>query len=60
MYSHQFGNGYTRDAREYPNDVLPTFIKFVDDVWIPSKAKDYFKSRDPVALEYLPKLLEAK
>ncbi|EJL3952082.1 hypothetical protein CGK13_22490 [Vibrio parahaemolyticus] len=58
MYSHMFGNGHTRDAREYPNELLPIFIKFVDEVWIPSKAKDYFKGRDPVALEYLPKLIE--
>lgn len=57
MYSHLFGNGHTRDAREYQNDILPIFIKFVDEVWIPNKAKDYFKSRDPAALEYLPKLI---
>ncbi|WP_061038260.1 BRO-N domain-containing protein [Vibrio coralliirubri] len=60
MYSHKFGNGHARDAREYPNDLLPIFIKFVDDVWIPTKANDYFKARDPMALEYLPKLIEAK
>ena len=60
MYSHLFGNGHTRDAREYPNDLLPIFIKFVYEVWIPNKAKDYFKSRDETALEYLPKLLEMK
>lgn len=25
MYSHLFGNGHTRDAREYPNELLPIF-----------------------------------
>lgn len=58
MYSHLFGNGHTRDAREYPNELLPIFIQFVHEEWIPSKAKDYFQDRDETALEYLPKLLE--
>ncbi|WP_051563864.1 BRO-N domain-containing protein [Enterovibrio calviensis] len=57
MYSHLFGNDHCRDAKEYPNEMLPIFIKFVDHVWVPNKAVEYFKEKDPVALEYLPKLL---
>lgn len=58
-YSHLFGNGKTQDARQYPNELLPIFINFIDEVWIPKNAESYFKKRDPIALEYLPKLIEA-
>lgn len=57
MYSHKFPSGLEFDARQYKNDLLPIFIKFIDDVWIPQKAQAYFKDRDPLALDYLPKLL---
>ncbi len=59
MYSHQFPNGTQFDARQYKNDLLPIFIKFIDEKWIPGNAQRYFKKRDPVALDYLPKLLGA-
>jgi len=59
-YSHLFGNEHERDARQYPNETLPAFIKFVNDVWIPQKAGDYFKGRDTKALEYLPKLISGR
>jgi len=57
MYSHVFPDGSSHDARQYSNDLLPIFIKFVDLEWIPSRAGNYFQGRDPKALEYLPKLL---
>ncbi len=57
MYSHLFPSGMTFDARQYKNEVLPIFIKFVDEEWIPKNAHKYFKRRDPVALDFLPKLL---
>ncbi|MGP1274197.1 MAG: BRO-N domain-containing protein [Caulobacterales bacterium] len=47
------------EARQYPNKYLPLFIEYVDTVWIPEKARDYFKTRDPAALPYLPLLLPA-
>lgn len=59
MYSHLFQNGLSFDARQYKNDLLPIFIKYVDDEWIPKNAQGYFQQRDPVALDYLPKLLGA-
>jgi len=59
-YSHLFGNGHTKEARQYPISTLPIFIKFINDVWIPQKAKSYFEERDKKALEYLPKLLSKK
>ena len=57
-YDHSFPDD--RDdvqARMYPIEVLPTFRKFVFEKWIPEKANNYFKERDPLALDYLPKLL---
>lgn len=57
MYSHRFPDGNQADARQYENNLLPIFIKFVDDIWIPECATAYFKTRDPIALDYMPKLL---
>lgn len=45
------------DARMYPRSMLPLFLEFVDDVWIPQHAPEYFNTRDPAALPYLPQLL---
>lgn len=56
-YSHIFSNGIEVEARQYKNEVLPTFIRFIDTVWMPEVAEKYFKERDPLALDYLPKLL---
>lgn len=47
------------DARQYPNALLPLFIEFVDNIWIPQHAERYLNTRDPAALPYLPKLLPA-
>lgn len=45
------------ECRQYPNSMLPLFLDYVDTVWIPECADEYFKTRDPAALHYLPKLL---
>jgi hypothetical protein len=58
-YKHRFPNGIEVEARQYPNAILPIFISFVDQVWIPQNAEGYFKTRDLKALDYLPKLLKA-
>lgn len=58
-YKHSFpGHRNDVDANMYHIDALPVFIKYIHAVWIPQKAQDYFKKRDPLALDYLPKLLE--
>lgn len=44
-------------ARQYPMDMLAHYIDFVDNVWLREHAVPYFKERDPLALEHLPKLL---
>jgi hypothetical protein len=58
MYSHLFSDGSTQDCRQYPNELMSIFIKFIDEDWLPNQAKRYFGERDPVALDYLPKLLK--
>lgn len=59
MYNHIFPNKMEVEARQYKNELLPIFIKFIDDHWIPKNALGYFKERDPLALDYLPKLLDS-
>lgn len=57
LYSHKFPSGLEVEARQYKNELLPIFIFFVDNHWMPNNAERYFQERDPVALDYLPKLL---
>ena len=58
-YNHSFPDDRPDvEARMYPIEVLPTFRKFIFEKWIPENAQNYFKERDPLALDYFPKLLE--
>lgn len=59
-YRHTFPDGREVDANMYHIDALPMFIRYINEDWIPNHATEYFRKRDPVALDYLPKLLEAK
>jgi hypothetical protein len=45
------------EANMYPIGALEMFIRYINIVWLPTKAEAYFKGRDNLALEYLPKLL---
>lgn len=56
-YSHRFQNGLEVDARQYENQALPAYIKFIETEWIPKRAAEYLRTRDPDALQFLPKLL---
>lgn len=57
-YKHSFSDGRADvDARMYPIEALPIFRRFVYELWVPQHAERYFKTRDPLALDYLPKLL---
>lgn len=58
-YMHTFPNGQEFQCRQYENELLHIFIKFVEDEWIPNQAERYFRERDIKALDYLPKLLKA-
>lgn len=58
-YEHEFVGRPSCDARMYPDTCYHLFTYFLKNVWIPQKARAYFKSKNPEALEYLPKLLAA-
>ena len=60
MYVHKFPSGLEVEAKQYENELLPIFIKYVDEHWIPECAQDYFQQRDPIALDYLPKILQQR
>lgn len=56
-YRHTFPDGRELDAYMYHIDALPMFIRFLNEDWIPNHASRYFRDKDPIALDYLPKLL---
>lgn len=57
-YRHEFEDGRKPIyARAYPDELLGAFRIHMREVWMPQRATAYFKERDPVALDYLPKLL---
>jgi prophage antirepressor-like protein len=56
-YRHSFPDGREVDANMYHIDALPMFIRYINEEWVPKYATKYFKERDPLALEYLPKIL---
>ena len=59
-YKHSYPDGRVVDAYMYPIEALPMFIRYVNERWVYEKAEKYFRERDPLALDYLPKLLEGK
>lgn len=59
-YKHEYPDGRTVDAYMYPIEALPMFIRYINERWLYEKAEKYFKERDPLALDYLPKLLVNK
>ena len=59
MYRHLLPDGSECDARQYEVAALPAFIEFIETEWLPHHAETYLRPRDPVALEYLPRLLTA-
>jgi hypothetical protein len=59
-YTHVFEDGRKPvQPKAYPEELLVSFRRYVRDVWMPQRAIEYFKERDPTALMYLPKLLPA-
>jgi hypothetical protein len=56
-YQHRYTDGRVVSARLYPNEYLADFRAHFNNVWLPTKAVEYFKTRDSQALAYLPKLL---
>lgn len=56
-YTHSFPDGREVEANMYHIDALPIFIRYLHERWIPESATNYFKKTDPLALDYLPKLI---
>ena len=59
-YKHHFADGRVVEALAYPLDMLPVFIRYVNEVWLPERASQYLGKRAPKALEYLPKVIDNK
>ena len=45
------------EARQYPRAMLPLFLEYLEDVWIPNDSERYFDRRDPAALPHIGYLL---
>ena len=56
-YTHTFPDGREVDANLYPVEYLGDFLKLLTEEWFPFKAAGYFKTRDPLALGALDKIL---
>lgn len=56
LYLHKTDE-WEGEVRQYPRALLPLFVEYVEDVWIPEHAERYFSTRDPAAIPHLPKLL---
>ncbi len=54
-YLHRYEDGRVVEARLYPIELLSDFRKHFKEVWMPQRMQDYFRKRDPVAIEYFPK-----
>ncbi len=59
VYLHRFPDGRTVEAKIYPNEHLAEFRRIIQSEWLPKKAAEYFKERDPIALPYLDKVILA-
>jgi len=56
-YPHEYADGRVVQAKMYPIELIEDFRVHFNEVWLPSRAMDYFKDKDPKALLFLPKLL---
>lgn len=56
-YKHKFPDGRIIDANMYSIDALPVFIRYIEEDWLMNRAQAYFKDKDPMALDYLPKII---
>jgi hypothetical protein len=53
-YPHKFEDGRPAvQAKAYPNSYLQAFREHFAEIWLPQRAEDYFRDRDPLALPYL-------
>ncbi len=58
-YRHHYGDGRVVDAILYPIGYLHEFRVHFNEVWLPTRAHQYFRERDPSALPFLDRVLLA-
>lgn len=56
-YTHIYEDGRRVRAKAYRENLLADWRRHFREEWLPNRSIDYFRSRDSVALEYLPNLL---
>lgn len=56
-YSNRYADGRVCKPKMYPIGYLHHFRLHFNEVWLPNKAHQYFRERDPVALPFLDRLL---
>lgn len=56
-YLHVFEDGLQVEAWQYPIDVLPIFIEYVETIWLKEHAPEYLQKRDTAALPFLQRIL---
>jgi len=56
-YPHHYEDGRIFPTRAYPNELLGELRKYFVEVWLKSRAREYFGERDPRALPYLDEFL---
>ncbi|MCF8211240.1 MAG: KilA-N domain-containing protein [Rhodoferax sp.] len=56
-YTHTFPDGREVLANLYPVKYLGEFHVLMAEEWLPNKAPEYFRKRDPLALQALDKML---
>lgn len=56
-YDHRYADGRVVQAKMYPVSLLEDFRKHFHETWIPKRAQEYFRGKDPNALPYLDRML---
>lgn len=56
-YKHAYADGRVVDAKLYPIGFLDEFRRHFHEVWMPTKAIEYFGQRDAKAVPYLTKVI---
>lgn len=57
LYLHRYPDGRVVSAKAYPDELLAEFRRIIREEWLPHRAANYFKDRDPAVLPYLDKVI---
>lgn len=59
VYLHRYPDGRVVEAKIYPDSFLAEFRRIIQEEWLPNRAAQYFKDRDPIALPFLDQVVLA-